>query len=69
MASSPGIAKPGSEYGPCLSECKHRDCAASRTMVVIVCRICNQRIGYETRFYFEDNNLPVHGLCLDEENE
>lgn len=69
MASSPGIEKPGSKYGPCVNECEHRDCEASRRLVVKVCRICNERIGYETRFYFEGNNHPVHGLCLDLENE
>jgi hypothetical protein len=71
MASSPGIAKPGTKYGPCavVKKCTHYDCAASYRVAGSVCRICNKHIEYETRFYFEDGNQPVHGLCLDLEVE
>lgn len=70
MAASPGVPAPGTEYGPCPAShnCDHRDCEANRATAEHECRICGYAIGYETRYY-EENHVPVHGLCLDLENE
>lgn len=51
------IQPPGSEYGPCKEECRHVDCAQTRTMAESVCKYCEQIIGYERGFY----NLANHG--------
>ena len=70
MAASPGVPAPGTELGPCPAShgCEHRDCAAGRKTAGAECRICGHRIGYDTRYY-EESGVPVHGLCLDEEEE
>lgn len=65
------LSPPGSDYGPCERECGHRDCQATRELAAEVCRICKITIGYETRFYREQNHPEggklVHGLCLENE--
>ena len=63
------IPKPGTEYGPCETECQHRDCAASRKMSTAVCRYCSEPIGYDVRFYQEDGEQIVHALCAEEAAE
>lgn len=58
------IAKPGTEYGPCLSECKHLDCAESRKQAETLCPICNKKIGYDRRFFQENNwEILTHEIC------
>jgi hypothetical protein len=44
------LPAPGSQYGPCESQCKHRDCAATRRDAVSPCRFCGQSIEYGKRF-------------------
>lgn len=66
------LPKPGSEYGPCVERCEHRDCAANRAQAQSPCRICGEPIGYERPFFQEsDSGQPLvlaHALCaLDEE--
>ena len=61
------LSKPGSEYGPCAGECDHTDCAATRRMAETPCRICKEPIGYDRRFYREDDGSLVHAVCLEEE--
>ena len=58
------IAKPGSENGPCIEECKHLDCEDARSMADTLCLICKHPIGYETRFFQKEHweNL-THELC------
>lgn len=64
---------PGTEYGPCVSACEHRDCAATRTTAESVCPLCGDPIGYETRYYVlswdavveGEDPAPVHGVCVD----
>lgn len=62
------LSKPGTKYGPCANECGHVDCAHTRKMATSNCTICNQPIGYETRFYVGqvDKNTYYHALCLEE---
>lgn len=74
MAAS-RLAKPGTEYGPCAEECKHRDCAQTRTMAAAICHHCQKAVGYDVRFY--DISVPpmlngtelVHALCEEEAAE
>jgi len=62
----------GSEFSPC-AKCGHRDCAAIRVTAGSICRHCDEPIGWETRFYNDDdpeikrrtgtNINYVHALC------
>ena len=47
------LSKPGTKYGPCKTDCKHKDCAQTRTMADTPCRICGKTIGYNTLFFQE----------------
>lgn len=64
MAAS-RLPSPGSEFGPCLDECQHRDCAETRKMAAEVCHYCGETIGYERGFFKTDEGL-VHSACLHE---
>ena len=78
MAAS-SIATPGSEYGPCVDRlCGHADCEANRQAAECICRICNQPIGYDTKYYdewYDHENARsedryaygVHFLCFHNE--
>jgi hypothetical protein len=64
------LQKPGTKYGPCKSDCTHRDCAETRTMAEALCRICSYRIGYETLFFQEGSvRALVHEACVAAEIE
>lgn len=69
MSADPGVPKPGSKYGPCLTPCHHRDCALSMSTAVSICRLCGKPIGYETRYY-RDEQLGsgewVHAYCFED---
>jgi len=59
------LSAPGTEYGPCEDvDCGHTDCAATRAQAASLCRYCDKPIGYETRFYNEDQGC-VHALCAE----
>jgi hypothetical protein len=59
------LAPPGTQYGPCLRECRHRRCAMSRRTASLICPQCNQEIGYGVNFTKEDkrNGRFVHVAC------
>lgn len=67
---------PGTDYGPYMGACTHRDCAASREQAAAVCDICGVPIGYETYWFTVRSTLPnggevesaVHEACLVEAN-
>jgi hypothetical protein len=61
------LPAPGTEFGPCPSDpgCAHTDCAASRTQAATPCGICGAPIGYDVRFYNDDERGLVHALCLE----
>ena len=62
-----GLSAPGTEYGPCIEDCAHEDCAQTRRMAACVCRICDQPIGYDDRFFREGEggwDHLVHATCL-----
>ncbi len=70
MAAS-ALPKPGTEYGPCKSKCKHIDCASTRATSEAACRFCAKAIGYDKRFYADPDNQGafVHAICLEESVE
>ncbi len=60
------LPAPGTELGPCVAACEHRDCRATRATSERVCWHCGQPVGYERRFY--DVGKPgavtsVHADC------
>lgn len=65
------IPAPGQKYGPCTTECAHRDCAANRKDAARVCRLCGKPIGYDSKC-FRDSDHPtepdgshmVHAVCV-----
>jgi hypothetical protein len=57
------LSKPGRKYGPCIGNCTHSDCAASRKIASSVCRHCGKPIGYDVRFYDPVGETPVHAVC------
>lgn len=72
------LPPPGSEYGPCETECKHTDCAATRREAAEVCDECHKPIGYDRRFFIENPwpagaSVPhrsyVHEVCAYEREE
>lgn len=60
---------PGSQYGPCLEVCEHRDCAQTRQMAATLCVDCSQPIGYDRAFYqrSDDWRFLVHAYCAEVE--
>lgn len=60
------LPKPGTELGPCEDHgCGHTDCAETRRMAAVICRLCGEPVGYERRFYDDEGRL-VHGACLED---
>lgn len=62
MAAS-SLAAPGTEYGPCADPCEHTDCAATRAMAARNCIGCAEEIGYDQRFFREDDGSLLHMKC------
>lgn len=61
---------PGTEYGPCETECAHIDCAKTREMAAKRCRFCGEIIGFDRHFYDDDaagaaRGDLVHASCLE----
>lgn len=68
------LPPPGTELGPCLQECEHTDCEATRSMASAVCSLCGEPIGYDVRLfalYDSDAQIAgyVHALCHEQEVE
>lgn len=60
------LPKPGEKFGPCLEDCKHTDCQATRKDASILCEHCGLPIGYGRAFVRNDQGLPVHLSCEQE---
>lgn len=45
------LQEPGTDYGPCVDACQHRDCAETRKMAAAECAHCSEPIGYGVPFY------------------
>ena len=58
------LSKPGTEYGPCLGACKHRDCQATRDQAATACAYCAEPIGYGARFYAHP---MAHADCAEDD--
>lgn len=57
------LSKPGTKYGPCNTACKHLDCAQTRQWADAQCSRCTKPIGYDTRFYRNEDSTLVHAVC------
>lgn len=63
------LPAPGTELGPCLDEaCGHTDCALTREMAAKFC-ICDEPIGYGTRFYAYGAGGLNHARCVEQAEE
>lgn len=62
------VAQPGSQFGPCVEECMHRDCDASRRAARAACMTCGKPIGYETG-YFSNREYDRQGRPLGEHTD
>lgn len=61
------LPAPGTDLGPCVGNCLHTDCAATRAQAHEICHFCRNQIGYETRFYVEATTRQlVHAACLED---
>jgi hypothetical protein len=49
----------------CVDDCKHTDCNYLKTMTKSLCKICQTPIGYDTRYYREDDKQLVHARCVE----
>lgn len=66
------IPAPGTQYGPCVDECKHLDCKASREQAAALCGLCKKPIGYETYWFVlrarvpavGEAEMPAHEACF-----
>lgn len=59
------LPAPGTTYGPCADECRHMDCALTRSMAATACSICGEPIDYDRRFYGRGEAL-THAPCLED---
>ena len=58
------LAKPGTEFGPCLSGCIHEACAEDRILAQTKCTDCAEDIGYGRPFFQCDNwKTLTHAVC------
>ncbi len=63
--SAIGLPKPGTEYGPCETECQHIDCAETRKQAATICDLCPEPIGYDRPFYQRESwTVLTHQLCM-----
>ncbi len=65
------LPAPGTAYGPCEEPCSHIDCRDFRAMAVTICRFCKKPIGYQRRFYNDNEHSAsgfalIHAVCLEE---
>jgi hypothetical protein len=58
------LPAPGTRYGACINPCEHHDCQATRNQAKAACAECSKPIGYNRRFYSQDNGL-AHADCAE----
>jgi len=65
------LARPGTEFGPCIEPCEHEDCKQIRLMAKMHCEVRGEPIGYERRYYLRgdpsspDTTRLVHAVCVE----
>lgn len=59
------IPAPGEPHGPCQS-CRHQKCEQARALVLTLCHLCGDCLGFDRAYCFEDcqDARPVHVACL-----
>lgn len=60
------LPKPGSEVGPCVLGCEHKDCRATTAKAEGICGLCGQPIGFGRGFYDDNDHGTVHASCLED---
>jgi hypothetical protein len=65
------IQKPGSSFGPCGTECQHKDCNELHALASSKCAICGDAIGFERNFCnrldsIESPHAHVHYACAED---
>lgn len=64
------LPNPGTELGPCVGRCRHKDCAQTRRDAVTPCRFCAVPVGYEHSFYRSRlTGELAHAACLEDATE
>lgn len=68
LLPKPGRRSQGRDVGPCLDPCSHVDCNKTRLDAQMICRFCDNAIGYERRYYKDPQREGrlVHAQCLEE---
>jgi hypothetical protein len=56
------LPKPGTQYGPCKTNCKHLDCAETRARAESKCLYCRKVVGYGLRVY-QHGDYTLHARC------
>lgn len=58
------IWPPGSDAGPCVDTCAHRDCAELRADADRRCPVCAKPLGYESKLSNDASGRLSHFACL-----
>ena len=53
------LAQPGSQYGPCQTDCKHPRCVRYCRAAGTICRLCSEEIGYGVDYTQDPKNRVV----------
>lgn len=61
------LPAPGTELGPCESQCEHIDCAQTYLMAHTLCEYCGEVIGFNRPFYRINNEKYrlAHAQCYE----
>ena len=62
------LPRPGTQYGPCKTKCKHIDCTETRERGESKCLYCNKKVGFGVRVY-QHGDYTVHALCHEDAAE
>lgn len=61
------LPRPGTQVGPCESDCNHVDCRETMAMASAPCRFCGKSIGFQARFVSARfDGCLAHERCLEE---
>ena len=57
------LPAPGTDLGPCSSQCVHADCLHTRFQANMKCVTCDEKIGYEGPFFYLSGDRMQHVSC------